>query len=105
MKTQTDTDRVLLGEGYQKWLPSRIQMQVIKAFVLGIGNDLQLMLSLNLLLEKIKSGDVDHHGAICHMLDSDIPVVVKVNGAYTADYSQRRYFLRRDEVGLYQLTN
>ena len=99
MKNQTETTYELLGEGYQKWLPSRIQMQVIKAQVLTIGNDLKLMLGLNEMLEQIKKGNTDHYTALTHCVDREIPVVVKVQGAYTEDYSKRRYFLRRDEIG------
>ena len=98
MKKQLE-DSHLLGEGYQKWLPSRIQMQVIKACVLEIGNDAKLMLGLNKMLEQIKEGNTDHHTALTHCADRKIPVVVKVSGAYTKDYSHRRYYLRRDEVG------
>lgn len=100
MKTQANRKLAVLGEGYQKWMPPRIHLQAIKAFVLTIGNDAKLMLGLNEMLEQIKQGNTDERTALIHCIDREIPVVVKVNGGYTSDYTQRRYFLRRDEIGL-----
>jgi len=99
MIQQTNREQTLLGEGYQKWLPPRIQVQAIKAFVLTIGNDLKLMLGLNEMLEQIKEGNTDERTALLHCVDREIPVVVKVLGGYTSDYSNRRFILRRDDVG------
>jgi hypothetical protein len=70
-----------------------INLQVLKAFKMALGNDYKLCFTLdNYLIPRIRSGETTHWEAMTHCINKKIPIMVRTDALGTM-YSRIKFFI------------